>query len=281
MDIQSLVPIFYAFLGGLIPTLIWLYFWTREAGKDPEPKSIVALSFIGGMVAVVISLILEKYFYNLGLKHVLESCLLSHIVPWFETILKNINASIAVANKLLPIGASKQQFVTLDNLLLVTMFAPFIEEVSKFVMSYVLVLSSKFDNKPIDPMIYLISTALGFAAIENMLFLIGPFSKQDYLATLFTGNMRFIGATLVHTTSSAIIAMFISFHFFYSKIKKDLYIIAGIISAIIVHGTFNYMMIGNSQNSILALEFIWVIVIIILLAFEKIKKIRKEQILLA
>jgi RsiW-degrading membrane proteinase PrsW (M82 family) len=56
---------FYAFLGGLIPSLIWLYFWHRENQKNPQSKSTVLLAFFGGIVAVSISLVLEKFAFSM------------------------------------------------------------------------------------------------------------------------------------------------------------------------------------------------------------------------
>jgi len=258
-DIHIITPILLAFISGVIPALIWLFFWTSEDSKNPEPKSMLALAFVGGMVAVFISLFLEKYFYDLGLSKIFSSGIFSKILPWFETV-------------------SKQTSVQLDKVLLVAVFAPAIEEISKFVMAYILVLRSKEDDEPLDPMIYMITTALGFAAIENMLFLIDPFYRNNFVMTIFTGNMRFIGATLLHTISSAIIAMFISFHFFDNKIKKVLFTIFGIACSIIVHGTFNFLMIGDKATSIFALELIWITVIILLLIFERIKKNKLDKI---
>jgi RsiW-degrading membrane proteinase PrsW (M82 family) len=259
IDSQTLISILFAFLSGVIPALIWLFFWNQEDKKNPEPKSMIALAFIGGMVAVFISLFAEKYLYGIGLENLFSHGFLSKILPWFLNI-------------------AKQQNVPIDKVLLVMIFAPFIEEISKYLMAYILVLRSKYDDEPIDPMIYMIATALGFAAIENMLFLISPFESHDLISTVFTGNMRFIGATLLHTISSATIGLFISFNFFDSKIKKIFFTILGIICAIIIHGAFNFLMIGSQTDSTMALELIWIIVIIILLAFEKIKKIRKEEI---
>jgi RsiW-degrading membrane proteinase PrsW (M82 family) len=258
-NLQLLTSIFFAFLSGMIPSLIWLFFWTREDKKNPEPISMLALAFIGGMVAVFISLFSEKYLYGLGLQK-LFSDIFGGVLPLFEKI-------------------SSQTGVQIEKVLLVIIFAPFIEEVSKFVMAYILVLKSKYDDEPLDPMIYMITTALGFAAVENMLFLINPFQNHDIVLTIFTGNMRFIGATLLHTISSAMIGLFMSFSFFNrSKLKKGLFTILGIVSSIILHSVFNFLMIGNQNSSTLALELIWIIVIILLLAFEKIKKIRLENI---
>ncbi len=255
----QLGTIVIAFFSGVLPTLVWLWFWTREDKKNPEPKSMIALAFLGGMVAVVISLFLEKYFYGLGLKNFFSTGIFSHILPWFQ-------------------GIAIKTGISIDKVLLVMVCAPLIEELSKFILAFILVLRSKEDDEPLDPMIYMITTALGFAAIENMLFLIDPISKQNVIASIFSGNMRFIGATLLHTVSSATIALFISFNFFDKKIEKTLYTILGIIVAIIVHSVFNYFMLGNNDTSVTALELIWIAVIIVLIAFEKIKKIRLEKI---
>lgn len=259
LDKNFLLTMSFAFLSGIIPALVWLFFWTREDKENPEPKSMLALAFIGGMTAVFVSLFLEKYFYGFGLKNLFSPIFLNDILPGLETIAKNTNVQI-------------------DKVLLVVIFAPIIEEISKFVMAFILVLRSKADDEPLDPMIYMITTALGFAAIENMLFLVNPFQNQDFILTILTGNMRFIGATLLHTVSSATVAMFISFHFFESKTRKLFFIILGLICSIAIHSIFNLLMIGNQNASTLALELIWITVIIVLLAFEKIKRIRRELI---
>lgn len=258
-DPNLLATIFFAFISGMVPALIWLFFWVREDKKNPEPKSMIALAFIGGMVAVFISLFLEKYLFGLGLTKLFYADFLQGILIWFEDISK-INA------------------VPLDKVLLVVVFAPIIEELAKFIMAYVLVLKAKSNDEPLDPMIYLITTALGFAAIENMLFLINPFENHDIVLSIFTGNMRFIGATLLHVISSATIAIFISFNFFSSRLKKMWFTFLGIACSILMHGIFNFFMIGSQGASIMALELIWIAVIIMLLAFEQIKKIRLEKI---
>ena len=35
-----------AFLAGLIPALFWLWFWLREDKAHPEPRALIATSFI-------------------------------------------------------------------------------------------------------------------------------------------------------------------------------------------------------------------------------------------
>jgi RsiW-degrading membrane proteinase PrsW (M82 family) len=35
-----------AFLGGIIPALLWLWFWIKEEENKPEPKGLLAAVFI-------------------------------------------------------------------------------------------------------------------------------------------------------------------------------------------------------------------------------------------
>lgn len=259
IDSHLIFSVSLAFVSGILPALIWLWFWTKEDKENPEPKSMIALAFIGGAIAVFISLFLEKFLYSIGLKEIFSSSIFSSALHFFENIAKDHN-------------------LLLDKVLLVIVFAPIIEELFKFIMAYFLVLNSKYNDEPLDPMIYMIATALGFAAIENTLFLISIFEKNNIVLSIYTGNMRFVGATLLHIVSSTAIAVFMSFHFFDKKLKKNIYLFVGILCSIIIHAIFNYLMIGDQKTCMLALELIWIIAIIVLLIFEKIKKIKLERI---
>ncbi len=254
MNNASLTHIIYALLGGIIPSLIWVYFWNKEKEKS-EPKRAILLAFIAGIIAVFVSLYLERLAY--GKLFFIQNFELLNI--WLRNFASLHN-------------------IEFNRVVLVAVFAPFIEEISKFLLAYVLVLRSKYDDEPIDPIIYMISVALGFAAIENALFLIDPIARNNILTSIVTGNMRFIGATLLHTVSSATIGFFMGFTFFDKKFEEVSWTIVGLFAAIIVHSGFNLFMIGSTQGSMYALELIWVAVAAVLLVFEKIKKIRLEKI---
>ena len=121
----TLQPLGYAFLGGLLPSLIWLYFLLKEDARCPEPKQLIALAFVAGMISVVPALVLEEWIQS---SH-LES--FSVIVGWAT-----------------------------------------IEEVVKYGAAATLILWNKAVDEPIDYVIYMLTVALGFAAAENMLFLL-------------------------------------------------------------------------------------------------------------
>src|SRR5690606_35904252 len=54
-----------ALLGGLGPALFWLWFWLREDKARPEPRALIALTFVGGMMVVPLALPLQKMALDL------------------------------------------------------------------------------------------------------------------------------------------------------------------------------------------------------------------------
>jgi RsiW-degrading membrane proteinase PrsW (M82 family) len=56
--------IFFAPFFGIIPALIWLWFWLKE-DIHHEPNKFIIFSFLCGMLAVLISLPLQKIFLGI------------------------------------------------------------------------------------------------------------------------------------------------------------------------------------------------------------------------
>jgi RsiW-degrading membrane proteinase PrsW (M82 family) len=57
-----------ALLSGVVPALIWLWFWLKEDDANPEPIGLLTLTFIAGMISVVLVIPLQQLaqgiFYN-------------------------------------------------------------------------------------------------------------------------------------------------------------------------------------------------------------------------
>src|SRR3989344_1137464 len=89
-----------------------------------------------------------------------------------------------------------------------------IEEVLKYSAALIVILWNKAVDEPIDTIIYMITIALGFSALENALFIFNPLTEGHYVDSFLTGNFRFLGATLLHVLSSGTvgIAMALSFY---------------------------------------------------------------------
>lgn len=148
-----------------------------------------------------------------------------------------------------------------------------IEELAKYAAAAITVLWSRYVDEPIDVLIYLMTTALGFAALENVFFLASPLSEHGIVAGLITGNLRFIGATLLHTLSSAAIGCALAFSFHRHRQIRRHYLALGALTAITLHALFNLLII-NSNGSALFPVFVavWGGMIALIILFEKLKK---------
>jgi len=121
----------------------------------------------------------------------------------------------------------------------------------------------------------MITAALGFAAMENAFFLFSSFADGDLLATLLTGNQRFIGATLLHTVSSGIIGAALAISFYKPRWKIPLGVLA-FIGAVIFHTLFNTFLSTEAQfQQVMAFGIVWAGIALLLLLFEKIKTIAR------
>jgi len=222
-----------AFLGGIIPSLIWLWFWLKEDQKNPEPKGILAIVFILGMIGVVLAIQIQKL----------------------------IRGSIDSAEWQLILNAG-------------------VEELIKYLAVMAILYKTNYADEPVDWPIYMITGALGFAALENVFFLIKPLSLGQSTISLFTGNFRFLGSTLLHTVSSGILGIALGLSMHMSQLKRKLYFLGGIMLAIALHTGFNFFIMRinvSSVNYILEIlkvcSFLWVVTIIVMLLFEKVRRI--------
>ena len=221
-----------ALLGGLIPALLWLWFWLKEDKEKPEPRGLIIVTFLIGMASVMLVLPIEEFARN-------------HI----------------------------------SNGPVLTIIWAAIEEIVKLLIVSVIAFRTVYLDEPVDFAIYLITGALGFAALENALFLIHPLSLNEATVSLLTGNLRFLGATLLHAVSSGFIGIFLGLAYFANKAKKTLYLFIGLLTAIVLHSLFNFFIIGNNgENFFAVFGFLWVISIISVLLFEKLRRMGDQSV---
>lgn len=216
----------YAFLGGLLPALLWLYFLLREDSRCPEPRLMILITFLAGMVAVPLVLPLEQLASTRFMGG------LPMVVSWAA-----------------------------------------IEEVAKYVAAAVVVLWRRriVDEAP-DIVIYMLTVALGFAALENSLFLVSPIAAGHYLDVFVTGNLRFVGSTLLHVIASSAIGFAMAFTFKSSRWVRMLAATAGLILAIALHTLFNVLIIAKDVTHVLAAFFIvWSAAVVFFALFEILK----------
>ncbi|ETB63665.1 MAG: hypothetical protein O210_OD1C00001G0126 [Parcubacteria bacterium RAAC4_OD1_1] len=148
-----------------------------------------------------------------------------------------------------------------------------IEELIKLLGVAIIIIGNKHVDEPIDYPMYFIAVALGFAAMENVMYLMNPIKVDGAIVGMITGNLRFLGSTLLHAISSAIIGSALGLSF-YIKQFRGFYLIVGILLAILLHSVFNFfIMKGSGDNFLSVFGFLWVVTIINILIFEKLKRI--------
>jgi len=154
-----------------------------------------------------------------------------------------------------------------------------IEEVFKYLVVKLIILKSYELDEPLDIMLYMVVVALGFAALENILYLFSPIDNVSFniiiKTTLIISFIRFIGATFLHTLSSALIGYFLAISFFNPKKKLRLTII-GISLATILHGLYNFSIITlqTPMNFIIPVIIILGLTVFMIYDFDKIKKVK-------
>ena len=173
----------------------------------------------------------------------------------------------------MPIDALIQQS-GLDQKEYLLMFA-LVEEVMKVAVTALVAFRHRMIKEPNDYTLYLVTLALGFSALENTLYLIHPLMQNNLSFVLFTGNLRFIGATLLHTTCVAIVGNLLGIAYFESGFMKWVHGIFGLGLAISLHAIFNYFILLNTTRSIMiGLAGLWFIGIIVIVIFGRIQKLQ-------
>lgn len=216
-----------AIAGGIFPALAWLWFWRREDSAHPEPRYLIALAFLAGMVTVVF------------------------VIPIQKTV-----APILRDTTLIFIAWSA------------------IEEVGKYIAARASVLWRRDYDEPIDAVIYMIAVALGFSALENALFLFSPLAGDTLQQVVQTGDLRFVGATLLHVLSSSVIGIALALSFYQDQRTRDWAALAGVMLAIVAHATFNYFIINTPPEDLLrTFAMVWITLVALLGMLEYVKRI--------
>jgi RsiW-degrading membrane proteinase PrsW (M82 family) len=191
-------------------------------------------------------------------------------------LLLAFGAGMASVFLVLPLEAIAASYVPMSFFLILTWAAT--EELAKFGFAWFTVLCLPTCDEPIDLPVYLITTALGFSAVENAFFLFKPVLNDTLAQTLQTGDLRFLGATLIHVLSSAAIGGALALVFYAEPARKIVYGTLGVILAIFLHAFFNFLIIlKGAGNLLMVFMLVWVGIVFLLLTLEKVKEVERPQ----
>jgi len=215
-----------AILLGVAPSLVWLWFWLKQEEKNPEPKGLITIVFIMGMISVIFVLPIQKF----------------------------IQAHVSSYEWQIGLWASS-------------------EEIIKYLAVMAILYKSDHAEEAIDWPIYLMTAALGFAALENILFIIKPLSLGETTVGLMTGQLRFLGSTLLHVVASGALGAALGIAHHMKGWKKNWHFLVGLTFAIALHSVFNFFIMKNGGSDFLKVfAFLWVAAVVVMLLFEKVRR---------
>jgi RsiW-degrading membrane proteinase PrsW (M82 family) len=192
--------VIFAFAFSTLVALFWLRRFRRMDKYEKEPERLIYVTFGAGALAIVPSAILESF----------------------------VDVSNLSGSPLLP------------HLFLVFLWVGIVEEFFKYLAVRLTVYRSNQFNEVMDGMIYMISAALGFAAAENVGYILG--------FGFFVGVLRAILSYLGHVSFSAVLGYYLG----KAKIEgKGNLLWVGFIWAICLHWLYDaFFVIGTVDSSL-------------------------------
>ena len=225
---------FLIILCAFIPNIAWLVFYIRE-DTHPEPKPLLVVAFVLGIVSVGIVYVMQRSTVSL----------LSH----------SLDAPIQVI-------MGSYAFI---------ICAAFIEEIVKFVSIRLLLHKNPVFDEPIDAMIYLVVAGLGFAFAENILYL-RNFSDTAF-DVVNLAMLRFVSANLLHAVCSGMAGYFWAQGIVNKKSWRG--IAVGILAAGGIPALYNVLTLASHNQLIVDISIVFILVVGIfeLRDFEKLRKL--------
>lgn len=188
-------------IASITPVLILLYLIFKK-DKNKEPTGLLAKCFFGGFLSIIIALII-------GL-------LMTYIGNAFQSpLFKSFYDAFFVAA--IP------------------------EEFSKFIILYWIIWKSKFFDEHYDGIIYAVFVSLGFALVENILYVF-----ESGIGIAF---MRAILAVPGHGLFAVAMGYFLSLAKFNKQSNLQKYLVLSLVVPIGLHGTYDFLLMYSSNLS--------------------------------
>jgi protease PrsW len=135
-----------------------------------------------------------------------------------------------------------------DNFLRTALYSFFIialtEELSKFYFLRYYAYPNKNFNEPFDGIVYAVMIGMGFATLENILYVINTEGGSFAL-----GLGRAFTAVPAHAAFAVMMGSYVGLAKFIPE-KRDAYLISGAVSAIFFHGLYDFFLLQQSYQGL-------------------------------
>ncbi len=149
-------------------------------------------------------------------------------------------------------------FLKSQNEIAYFLLSAFIEEFFKFLVIWLLVFPQRVFDEPVDAMIYMMFSALGFSVFENFFVLISPHAEGKIL---FISFYRFLGANFLHILASALIG----YGYGLKMLTQRSYpFILTFFAAIILHFIYNFVILNSGLGFLYILPLLWAVFLVVL-----------------
>ncbi len=205
-------------IAALLPAAVLIFYIYRKDNLAPEPADQLIKAFVLGIVSIFVSLCISLPFGAMGLYPEEATTVWGSIC----------NAFFAAA-------------------------VP--EEAAKLLMLWLLLRNNKYFDEKMDGIVYAVCVSLGFAALENVMYLFG-----NYETWVSVGITRALLSVPGHFSFGVLMGYYYSLMKFYPKNKQRNAIMA-FVAPVIVHGIFDALLMSQETapaiSGILTIVFLF------------------------
>ncbi len=225
----------YTVLLAILPTAILSYFVYKKDVFEKEPVSLLVTLFFSGVLATVPATVTELLLIKL-----------------FDNI-TNVN---------------------LHSFLVGFIGVALVEELYKALFVYKKGYNNKAFNYMYDGIVYAVFTSLGFATLENILYVLKYGQSAALLRALVSVPAHaFFGVSMGYYMGKAKLMKRIG-----NKVREKRYIIVSLIIPIIFHGFFDFLLLTENENALII--FFAFVAFLYIIAYKQIKKHSNKAIVL-
>jgi RsiW-degrading membrane proteinase PrsW (M82 family) len=194
---RSWLNLVISFLLAAAPALLLLRYYYRQDRERPEPKGLVVRIFLFGIVATFVAIPLEL------------------LMSVFQRLLTD--------------------FPLLTALFKAFVVAALVEEYLKLTIVRLFAYRNRNFDEIMDGVVYAVVASLGFACMENILYVMG--------GTIWTALTRALTAIPLHATASGLMGYYVGRAKFAPTPRMErAFINKGLRIAIFIHGTYDFLL---------------------------------------
>jgi RsiW-degrading membrane proteinase PrsW (M82 family) len=214
-----------SFIMAVAPAVFLVYYYYKQDKNKPEPKGLVIKIFFIGFLFIIPAIVLELLLNDLFSLILIRSPILHYFIKAFVV-------------------------------------AGICEEVLKLVVVYQFAYKNVHFDEAVDGIVYAIMASLGFACLENILYVI----DNGFAVAIF----RAFSAIPLHAIASGIMGYYIGQAKFSKSKKEEIrLIIKGLSIAICIHGAYDFVLFSIPELGYLPVLLIAPILIIGFLNLRK------------